>query len=133
MTRNRYSAAIFAIAGIALLAGQASARDQIRIVGSSTVYPFATVVAEEFGRSTPFKAPIIESTGTGGGFKLFCAGVGLDTPDIADASRPIKPSEIEQCRKNGVLKITEVKIGYDGIAIARSKRGLAFAQFLPTA
>jgi len=143
MTRNRYSAAIFAVAGIALLAGQASARDQIRIVGSSTVYPFATVVAEEFGRSTPFKAPIIESTGTGGGFKLFCAGVGLDTPDIADASRPIKPSEMEQCRKNGVLKITEVKIGYDGIAIARSKQSqridltlrqifLALAREIPT-
>jgi phosphate transport system substrate-binding protein len=143
MTRNRYSAAIFAIAGIALLAGQASARDQIRIVGSSTVYPFATVVAEEFGRSTSFKTPIIESTGTGGGFKLFCLGVGLDTPDIADASRPIKASEMEQCRKNGVLKITEVKIGYDGIAIARSKQSeridltlrqifLALAREIPT-
>ena len=97
MTRNRYSAAILATAGIALLAGYASARDQIRIVGSSTVYPFSTVVAEEFGRSTSFKTPIIESTGTGGGFKLFCAGVGLDTPDISNASRAIKSSEMELC------------------------------------
>jgi len=143
MTRNRYSAAILAIMGIALYAGHAAARDQIRIVGSSTVYPFSTVVAEEFGRSTSFKTPIIESTGTGGGFKLFCAGAGLDTPDIANASRPIKSSEVEQCRQNGVLKITEVKIGYDGIAIARSKESepidltlrqifLALAREIPT-
>jgi len=143
MTRNRYSAAMIAITGIALLAGHASARDQIRIVGSSTVYPFSTVVAEEFGRSTSFKTPIIESTGTGGGFKLFCAGAGLDTPDIANASRPIKSSEVEQCRQNGVLKITEVKIGYDGIAIARSNESepidlslrqifLALAREIPT-
>jgi phosphate transport system substrate-binding protein len=125
MTRNRYSAAILIVIGIALLAGHASARDQIRIIGSSTVYPFSTVVAEEFGRSTAFKTPIIESTGTGGGLKLFCAGVGLDTPDIANASRAIKSSEIELCRQNGVLKITEVKIGYDGIAIARSKESKA--------
>lgn len=125
MKRDRYSAAILAITGIALLAGHASARDQIRIVGSSTVYPFSTIVAEEFGRSTAFKTPIIESTGTGGGFKLFCAGVGLDTPDIANASRQIKGSEIELCNQNGVLKITEVKIGYDGIAIARSKESEA--------
>lgn len=125
MTRIRYSAGLLTLASIALWAGHASARDQIRIVGSSTVYPFSTVVAEEFGRSTSFKTPIIESTGTGGGFKLFCAGVELDTPDIANASRAIKSSEIELCHQNGVLKITEVKIGYDGIAIARSKESKA--------
>jgi len=125
MKRDRYSAAILTITGLALLAGDAAARDQIRIVGSSTVYPFSTVVAEEFGRSTAFKTPIIESTGTGGGLKLFCAGVGLDTPDIANASRQIKSSEIELCNQNGVLKIVEVKIGYDGIAIARSKESKA--------
>ena len=121
MTRIAYSIALLAAAGVALWAGHASARDQIRIVGSSTVYPFSTVVAEEFGRSTSFKTPIVESTGTGGGLKLFCAGAEMDTPDIANASRRIKNSEIEFCKKNGVLKIAEVKIGYDGIAIARSK------------
>lgn len=105
----------------AVSAGSAQARDQIRIVGSSTVFPFATRVAEEFGRTTSFKTPVIESTGTGGGFKLFCEGVGIDTPDIGNASRPIKKSEIETCAKNGVTEITEVKIGYDGIVLANSK------------
>jgi len=101
----------------------AGARDQIRVVGSSTVYPFATVVAESFGRSGAFKTPIVESTGTGGGLKLFCAGVGVDSPDIATASRRIKASEVELCAKNGVTSITEVKIGYDGIVLAHSKKG----------
>jgi len=109
-------------AGLVCLASGASARDQIRIVGSSTVYPFATVVAEEFGRTTGFKTPIIESTGTGGGLKLFCAGVGVERPDISNASRRIKPSEVELCQKNGVTSITEVKIGYDGIVLANSKQ-----------
>lgn len=101
--------------------GTASARDQIRIVGSSTVYPFSTRVAEEFGRITRFKTPIIESTGTGGGFKLFCAGAGMDTPDVSNASRAIKKSEIESCSKAGVDAITEIKIGYDGIVLANSR------------
>ena len=100
----------------------ALARDQIRIVGSSTVYPFSTVVAEEFGRSTAFKAPIVESTGTGGGLKLFCGGVGLAHPDITNASRRIKQSELELCASNGVEEITEVMIGYDGIVLANSKK-----------
>jgi phosphate transport system substrate-binding protein len=125
MRSTRFSIAVLTLAGAALWAGHASARDQIRIVGSSTVYPFSTVVAEEFGRSTAFKTPIVESTGTGGGLKLFCAGSGAKTPDIANASRQIKNSEIELCNKNGVSKITEVKIGYDGIAIARSKESKA--------
>jgi phosphate transport system substrate-binding protein len=99
----------------------ASARDQIRIVGSSTVYPFATVVAEEFGRGGSFKTPIIESTGTGGGLKLFCAGVGVDHPDMTNASRGIKQSEVDLCAKNGVTEITEIQIGYDGIVLANSK------------
>jgi phosphate transport system substrate-binding protein len=102
-------------------AGIASARDYISIVGSSTVYPFATVVAEQFGKTTQYKTPKIESTGSGGGLKLFCAGVGVENPDITNASRRIKPSEVELCAKNGVKDITEVKIGYDGIAIANSK------------
>jgi phosphate transport system substrate-binding protein len=104
-------------------AGAAEAqRDQIRIVGSSTVYPFATKVAEQFGKSTQFKTPVIESTGSGGGLKLFCAGVGVEHPDITNASRAIKSSEVELCASNGVKEITEVKIGYDGIVIANSKK-----------
>src|SRR4030095_3816073 len=105
-----------------LAAAPASARDQIRIVGSSTVYPFATAVAEESGRSSKFKTPIIESTGTGGGMKLFCAGVGVEHPDITNASRRIKQTEFDQCAANGVKVITEVKIGYDGIVISQSKK-----------
>jgi phosphate transport system substrate-binding protein len=98
----------------------ATAREQIRAVGSSTVYPLTTAVAEEFSKKTSFKTPIVESTGTGGGFKLFCAGAGIDTPDIQNASRPIKDSERAQCKKNGVTNIGEIKIGYDGIVIANS-------------
>lgn len=106
-----------------LLGGSAlaeSARDYITIVGSSTVYPFSTVVAEQFGKTTEFKAPKVESTGTGGGFKLFCGGVGVQYPDISNASRRIKASEFEMCQRQGVKDIVEVKIGYDGIAIAHS-------------
>ena len=102
-------------------AGQAVARDQVRIVGSSTVYPFATVVAERFGKSSRFKTPVIEATGSGGGLKLFCAGVGVKTPDITNASRRIKKSEYNRCTKNGI-KIAEFKIGYDGIVLANSKK-----------
>ena len=103
------------------LAGSAQARDQIRIVGSSTVYPFATVVAEELGRSQKLKTPIIESTGSGGGIKLFCAGSGDAHPDIVNSSRRIKPTEVEACAAAGVKQITEVEIGYDGIVIANAK------------
>ncbi len=99
-----------------------SARDYINIVGSSTVYPFATVVAEQFGKTTKFKTPKIESTGSGGGLKLFCAGVGVQHPDIANSSRRIKQSEVDQCKGNGVNGIVEVKIGYDGIVIANTKK-----------
>ncbi len=96
-------------------------RDTISIVGSSTVYPFATVVAERFGKTTNFKTPKIEATGTGGGFKLFCASTGINSPDITNASRRIKTSEFESCQKNGVKEIVEVLIGYDGIVIANAK------------
>lgn len=99
----------------------AEGRDRIRIVGSSTVYPFATVVAEEFGKKNPFKTPIVESTGTGGGFKLFCSGVGDDFPDLTNASREIKESEVNLCKSNGVNSVTEIQLGYDGIVIANSK------------
>ena len=100
-----------------------SARDYISIVGSSTVYPFATVVAEQFGKTTHYKTPKIESTGSGGGLKLFCSGVGVEHPDITNASRRIKESELEKCRQNGVSEIVEVKIGYDGIVLANSNKG----------
>ncbi len=98
----------------------AHAGDQIHIVGSSTVYPFSTAVAERFGRTTTFATPAVESTGTGGGMKLFCAGDGLDTPDFTNASRAIKKSEIDLCAQNGVGGIVEMKIGYDGIVLANS-------------
>jgi phosphate transport system substrate-binding protein len=105
---------------LAFVATPALARDQINIVGSSTVFPFSTTVAERFGKSTDFKTPIVESTGSGGGLKLFCAGVGLDTPDIANASRRIKASEVRLCAENGVTEIVEAMIGFDGIVIANS-------------
>ena len=117
-----YKTLLIAAAAVAL-SGAAQARDQIRIVGSSTVFPFATAVAEQFGKTTKFKTPVIESTGSGGGLKLFCAGVGLQNPDITNASRRIKASEVKRCAKNGVTEITEVKIGFDGIVIANSKKG----------
>ncbi|SDX49966.1 PstS family phosphate ABC transporter substrate-binding protein [Thiocapsa roseopersicina] len=107
----------------ASLSAQAMARDSIWIAGSSTVFPFSTAVAETFGRESSFPTPKVESLGTGGGFKLFCSGVGVDKSDISNASRAIKLSEFEQCQANGVTEITEVKIGYDGIAIANSKSG----------
>jgi phosphate transport system substrate-binding protein len=117
----------FIIAGAmtAVLSGVAWAeagRDYISIVGSSTVYPFSTVVAEQFGKSGKFKTPKVESTGTGGGIKLFCGGVGVQYPDIANASRAMKKSEFETCQKAGVKDIVEVKIGFDGIAVAQSKK-----------
>jgi phosphate transport system substrate-binding protein len=118
---SRGTYALIAAAAI-LAAAPAGARDQIRIVGSSTVYPFATAVAEEFGRSSKFKTPIIESTGTGGGMKLFCAGVGVEHPDLTNASRRIKQTEFDQCSANGVKAITEIKIGYDGIVVANAKK-----------
>ncbi|MDG2047963.1 MAG: substrate-binding domain-containing protein [Halioglobus sp.] len=99
---------------------QAASHESVSIVGSSTVYPFATVVAERFGRSTDFKTPTIESTGTGGGLKLFCSGLGANTPDITNASRRIKMSEYDDCQTSGVTDIVEVLVGYDGIAIANS-------------
>ena len=112
-----------ALAAASLLAAPvaAQARDYISIVGSSTVYPFSTVVAEQFGKTGQFKTPKVESTGTGGGFKLFCAGVGVQHPDISNASRAIKSSEKEDCAKNGVKDIVEIKVGYDGIVLANNK------------
>jgi phosphate transport system substrate-binding protein len=119
--KNHLIGAVAVVATVGSLSSvQAANRDSVSIVGSSTVYPFATVVAERFGRSTGFKAPKIESTGTGGGLKLFCSGIGANTPDITNASRRIKQSEYDDCQKNGVTDIVEVLVGYDGIAIANS-------------
>ena len=116
---------LIASAAVLLLTGAAQARDQIRIVGSSTVYPFTTAVAEQFGRSGGGKTPVVESTGTGGGFKLFCAGVGVAHPDLTNASRAIKKGEFEECVKNGVTDIVEIKVGIDGLTISQSKNGPA--------
>jgi phosphate transport system substrate-binding protein len=114
------------VAGAALLTttamGTAHARDQIQIVGSSTVFPFSTAVAEQFGQKTSFKTPVVESTGSGGGMKLFCAGVGEGSPDITNSSRRIKENEFKLCLENGVTPV-EVKIGFDGIVLANSKAG----------
>lgn len=107
----------------ALTAGTASARDQIRIVGSSTVFPYTQAVSEQFAAMTGGAAPVVESTGTGGGMKIFCAGVGEDHPDITGASRAMKKSELELCKANGVDSITEVLIGYDGLSIAHANGG----------
>ncbi len=108
-------------------AATASARENIQMVGSSTVYPFATVAAERFGRATDFKTPIVEATGSGGGLKLFCGGVGRKHPDFANSSRRIKASEFEHCAQNGVTDIIEIKIGYDGIVLANSRAAPRFS------
>ena len=117
----RKSITLIVAIGFITTAGLAAARDNISIVGSSTVYPFATVVAEKFGKTSDFKTPIIEATGSGGGMKLFCSGVGEKHPDITNASRRIKKSEFDKCQANGVTDIIEVKVGYDGIVLGSSK------------
>lgn len=109
-------------ASVAVTTG-AYARDQIRVVGSSTVYPFTTTVAEQFGKSAGMKTPVVESTGTGGGMKLFCAGTGVNHPDVTNASRRMKIGEFEDCQKNGVKDIVELNIGFDGLTLAQSKAG----------
>jgi len=116
------------ITGLALsvaLVGAAQARDQISIVGSSTVYPFATIVAEKFGQSGGFKTPVIESTGTGGGMKLFCAGIGLEHPDITNASRAMKSKEADLCKSNGV-EFQEFIVGNDGLSFSNSNKAQQF-------
>ena len=119
---NKHILLAVAAAATFAVATAAQARDQIRIVGSSTVFPFSTTVAEQFGKSTRFKTPVVESTGSGGGLKLFCGGVGVQHPDVTNASRRIKKSEVARCARNGVKAITEVKIGYDGIVLANSNK-----------
>jgi phosphate transport system substrate-binding protein len=125
--KKALASALAVTAAFAVGSANAAARDYVSIVGSSTVYPFATVVAEQFGKTSSFKTPKIESTGSGGGLKLFCAGVGVENPDITNASRRIKSSEVETCAANGVKEIVEIKIGYDGIAVANSKQAGQFS------
>lgn len=117
-------AGVAALALVAAVTGaQAQTRDQIRIVGSSTVFPYTQAVAEQFAAATGGAAPVVESTGTGGGMQIFCGGVGVDHPDITGASRAMKKSEFELCATNGVDSITEVLIGYDGLSVAHSQQG----------
>ena len=123
MTFKKTSMALIASA---LLATTLSARDQVKIVGSSTVYPFASSVAEELGKGGKFPTPVVESTGTGGGLKLFCSGFSIDTPDIANASRRIKDKELQMCQENGVMSVSEALIGFDGIAIAQDSKVTGF-------
>ncbi|WP_417609971.1 substrate-binding domain-containing protein [Parasphingorhabdus sp.] len=126
--------ALIAMAALALAgcdnqaggSGGGGSRDQIRIVGSSTVFPFAKAVSENFVNSGTYKAPVLESTGTGAGMSLFCSGVGADTPDIENASRRMKASEFDLCQTNGVTDIVEITVGIDGIAVAQSKEGPSF-------
>lgn len=126
-TKLRFSLVALCAASLAACGGGAGdgTRNSVRAVGSSTVYPFAKLVAENFARSNPdFGSPIIESTGTGGGIELFCKAVGADTPDIANASRRMKLSEFETCQANGVTDITEIQVGLDGIAFASAQGGI---------
>lgn len=116
--------AVLAFAAVAAV-GVAAARE-IRIVGSSTVFPFSTTVAEQFGANSNFPTPIVEANGSGSGIKLFCEGVGQNFPDIANSSRRMKGSEFDLCRANNVTEIVEVVIGYDGIVLANAKRAEAF-------
>jgi len=124
----RKSLVAAAVAGLVMTspAMAQSARDYISIVGSSTVFPFTSTVAEQFGKSAGFKTPKVESTGTGGGMKLFCDGVGVQYADATNASRRMKASELDTCRKNGVTDVVELKVGYDGIAVANSKKAPRF-------
>lgn len=115
-----------ALLSLILLPASATAREQIRIVGSSTVFPFVAAAAEQFGRQTKFRTPIVESTGTGGGIKMFCDGVGDGFPDMVNASRPIKSSEVELCAEHGVEKVVELKLGYDGIVLANARTSPEF-------
>lgn len=119
--------AVSALAIIASSALSAQAREQVQVAGSSTVLPYSTIVAEAFGENTDFRTPVIESGGTGAGLQRFCAGVGANTVDIANASRPIREGEAATCQANGVTEIMEVRIGYDGIVFANDINGPDFA------
>ena len=128
-SRRPMRGALFLVLSVLSLSAWAldlAPRRHVLIVGSSTAFPIISIAAEHFGRASPYRAPVLESTGTGGGFKLFCGGVGLDTPDIVMASRPMKPSERRHCTAQGIGKIIELKIGFDGIVVANAKTGPGF-------
>jgi phosphate transport system substrate-binding protein len=125
MLFNAVATASLVLGATAIATSPAYARDQIKIVGSSTVFPYTQAVSEEFSKSARMKAPVVESTGTGGGFKAFCQGVGEAHADITGASRAMKKSEYNDCAKNGVTDITEVLIGFDGLSMAVSRKGKA--------
>lgn len=127
-THRRWTLAAVIFCGAAFAAPEAlaQARDQIRVVGSSTVFPFTTAVAEQFGRQGGFRTPVVESTGTGGGMRLFCAGVGPQHPDISNASRRMTATEFDGCQRNGVTDVTELQIGFDGIVVAVRRGGPRF-------
>jgi phosphate transport system substrate-binding protein len=125
MNMNALKLTVAVLTASVVFGGAAAARDQIKIVGSSTVFPYSQAAAEEYANKTGSAAPVVESTGTGGGFKAFCGGIGPDFADITGASRAIKDSELELCTANGVTDITEALIGYDGLAIAHSRAGAA--------
>lgn len=120
---TRFALTVPLVAALALAAsGGAPSRGQVRVIGSSTVFPYSQAVAEEFSGETDFASPIVEATGTGGGLRLFCAGVGPRTPDVTASSRRIAPSELEQCRRNGVTDLTEARFGKDAVIVALSRR-----------
>lgn len=124
----RFSGTALLVATAAALVSCADSRTQIRIVGSSTVFPFTTAVAENFSRNNPqYLAPIVEATGTGGGIKLFCAGLGSRFPDVVNASRRIKESELKDCAKNGATEVVEIQVGIDGVVLAQGKGGAPIA------
>src|SRR5690554_2175532 len=125
MSRVNLSASTLVLAAISATA--AAARDNVQVAGSSTVLPYAVIVAEAFGENFDFPTPVIESGGSSAGLKRFCSGVGSNTVDIANSSRAIKPSELEICAENGVSDIVEVRIGYDGIVFASDINGNSFA------
>ena len=122
---------VSAAAMTALAAGSAAARDNVQVAGSSTVLPYASIVAELFGDNTDFPTPVVESGGSSSGLKRFCEGVGENTIDVANASRAIREKEIKACAENGVTDIIEVRIGYDGIVFASQQNGPAFNEFVP--
>ncbi|HBS50600.1 MAG TPA: phosphonate ABC transporter substrate-binding protein [Rhodobacteraceae bacterium] len=129
MSFAKLTASTLAIA--ALSASAAHARDQVQVAGSSTVLPYASIVAEAFGENTDFPTPVVESGGTSAGLKRFCEGVGENTIDVANASRQIREKEIKACAENGVTDIIEVRIGYDGIVFASQQGGPAYDAFVP--
>lgn len=122
----KYEKLVLTLLSVSVLALSLQAREQVKIVGSSTVYPFSSAVAEEFGATTKYPTPVVESTGSGGGAKLFCASNKANSPDITNASRRMKTQEFKTCLKNGVVDITEAIIGFDGIVFAQSKSNKSF-------